>query len=139
MDRRRLACALLLLALACGCAHSVRLKQTPAAKGGEARVRVELTYDRNNTLIIKFNGPEPTVYGASYTRYVAWVAPPDPSPAARDRAINVGQIRVEGGKGDLKTLTPLRKFHFFLTVEERGDAQRPGPQVVFETEKDIDW
>ena len=117
-----------------GCGHNVRLKPLPLAKGGEVTVRVELTYNRNDQLKIKVKAPNPSVYGPNYTRYVAWVATPD-----RARVINVGQIRVENGKGELQTVTPLRKFHLFLTVEEQGDVLQPGPQVVFEAPKEIDW
>ena len=117
-----------------GCARSVRLKALPAARGGQVSVKVELTYDRNDQLQIKLQAPDPSAYGPNYTRYVAWVATPD-----RAHVINVGQIRVEGGKGALQTLTPLRKFRMFLTVEEQGDVMKPGPLVVFEAEKDIDW
>jgi len=110
------------------------LKPLPLAKGGDVHVRVELTYDRNDRIEIRVQAPEPSAYGPSYTRYVAWVATPD-----RAYVANVGQIRVEGGKGRLLTLTPLRKFWLFLTVEERGDVMKPGPQVVFESPKEIEW
>ena len=117
-----------------GCGRNIRLKPSRLAKGGEVTVRVELTYNRNDRLKIKVKAPNPSAYGASYTRYVAWVATPD-----RARVINVGQIRVENGKGELQTVTPLRKFHLFLTVEEQGDVLQPGPQVIFEAPKEIDW
>ena len=117
-----------------GCGRTVQLKPLPLAKGGEVTVRVELTYNRNDRLKIKVKAPNPSAYGANYTRYVAWVATPD-----RAQVINVGQIRVENGKGELQTVTPLRKFHLFLTVEEQGDVLQPGPQVVFEAPKEIDW
>ena len=117
-----------------GCGRTVRLKPLPLAKGGEVTVRVEVTYNRNDRLKIKVKAPNPSAYGANYTRYVAWVATPD-----RAQVINVGQIRVENGKGELQTVTPLRKFHLFLTVEEQGDVLQPGPQVVFEAPKEIDW
>ena len=120
--------------LLAGCGKTIRLKPLPVAKGGEATVRVELTYNRNDQILVKVSGPEPSAYGSNYTRYVVWVATPD-----RTQVANVGQIRVEGGKGELRTVTPLRKFHLFLTVEEQGDAQKPGPQVVFEAPKEIEW
>lgn len=116
------------------CARKVNLKPLPAAKGGSVAVRVQLTYDRNDQIQIEIKGPEPAAYGASYTRYVAWVVATDNS-----QVINVGQIRVEGGKGRLITITPLRKFRLFLTVEAQGDALKPGPLVVFEAPKEIEW
>ncbi len=126
--------ALLSVLLLAGCGKTMRLKPLPMAKGGEATLRVELTYNRNDQLQVKVRGPEPSAYGANYTRYVVWVATPD-----RAQVTNVGQIRVEGGKGELRTVTPLHKFHLFITVEEQGDALKPGPQVVFEAPKEIEW
>ncbi len=120
--------------LLAGCGKTVKLRSLPVTKGGEATVRVELTYNRNDKLKIKVKAPNPSAYGPNYTRYVAWVATPD-----RAQVINVGQIRVENGKGELETVTPLRKFHLFLTVEEQGDVLQPGPQVVFEAPEEIDW
>lgn len=124
-------CGLMILA---GCARKITLKPLPAARGGKAAVRVELTYDGNDQIAITLDAPEPSAYGASYTRYVAWVAAPDNS-----QVINVGQIRVEGGKGKLVTITPLRKFRLFLTVEAQGDTLKPGSLVVFEALKEIEW
>lgn len=117
-----------------GCSRGVRLKSLPLAQGGNASLKARLTFDRNNLLEVRVEGPEPAAYGRQYTRYVAWVATPD-----RSSAINVGQIRLENGKGRISTLTPLRKFRFFITVEEQGDALKPGPQVVFEAPKEIEW
>lgn len=130
----RIAALLAASVLLSGCSRAVRLRPLAAAKGGEASVRVELTYDRNDKLTIRISGPDPSAYGANYTRYVAWVATPD-----RSHAVNVGQIRMAGNKGEIQTLTPLRKFHFFISVEEQGDVMKPGPLVVFEAGKEIDW
>jgi hypothetical protein len=118
-----------------GCRHDLRLKALPALQGGGgATLRVVLTYDRNNTLEVQLSGVQlAESYGPQHTRYVVWAQP------AGGAAVNVGQVRVEAGKGKLQTLTPFRKFHVFLTVEERGDTQKPGPLVVFHTDKEIEW
>ena len=123
-------CGLLLA----GCARNIKLKPLPATKGGSASVKVELTYNRNDQLTIKLQAPEPAAYGPGFTAYVVWVGTPDGK-----HATNVGRIRVEGGKGQLVTITPLRKFLLFLTVEKEGDVMQPGPQVVYEAPKEIQW
>ncbi len=128
-------CAFVSLCLAlAACSRKVHLKPLPAAKGGSVAVQVQLTYNRNDQIQIDISAPEPAAYGAAYTRYVAWVATPDNA-----QVVNVGQIRVEGGKGRLITITPLHKFRLFLTVEAQGDALKPGPLVVFEAPKEIEW
>lgn len=122
------------LLLSAGCARVAHLKPLPAAKGGRVTVRVELTYNRNDKITIDMQAPPPDTYGPNFTRYVAWVATPD-----RKDVINIGQIRVEGGKGNLITLTPLRKFWLLVTVEERGDVLKPGPLMVFESYRELEW
>ncbi|MBI4460370.1 MAG: hypothetical protein HY648_09975 [Acidobacteria bacterium] len=129
------ALGLALLLLSAGCAKRIRLTALPQAQGGKATARVELTYDRNNTLEIRLeNVPEPSQLNPQYTRYVLWVGTPD-----RQHAVNAGQIRVdESKKAAINTLTPLRHFILFITAEAAGDVTAPGPDVLFQSEE-IRW
>jgi hypothetical protein len=138
LPRRKLVSRFLLLGvvlIASGCTRRMQFAPLPAARGGEATVEVELTYDRNNTLLIEMsNVPDPASLNAAYTRYVLWVATPD-----RQTIVNAGQIRVtEDRSARIQTLTPLRDFILFITAEAQGDAASPGPEVLFETEE-IHW
>lgn len=118
-----------------GCAKRVRFDSFPLARSGSATARIELTYDRNNTLEVKLSEvPVPAEVQANYSRYVLWVATPD-----RQQVVNAGQLRVdEKKKAAIKTLTPLRNFILFITAEPAGDVLTPGPDVVFQT-KEIRW
>ena len=120
---------------AAGCRRELQFSPLPAARGGKATVEVELTYDRNNTLLIEMqNVPDPATLNAAYTRYVLWVATPD-----RQSIVNAGQIRVtEDNSARIETLTPHRDFILFITAEERGEVTSPGPDVLFET-GEIHW
>jgi hypothetical protein len=120
---------LLLAVITAGCAKRVRFRPLTLAGEGMATARVELTYDRNNTLEVKLSGvPEPAALNPGYTRYVLWAATPD-----RLHVVNVGQLRVdEEMNAELNTLTPLRSFILFITAEAAGDVMTPGPDVVFE-------
>jgi len=122
--------SLLALLVSGGCTRRIQFSPRPAAGGGEATVRVVLTYDRNNTLLVEMsNVPDPSSLNPAYTRYVLWVATPD-----RQSVVNAGQIRVmENRSAEMQTLTPLRDFILFITAEARGDAVFPGPDVLFET------
>ena len=121
--------------LTAACSRQIRLATLPLARGGEATVRVELTYDRNNTLRIQLsNVADPSALNPAYTRYVLWVATPD-----RQTTVNAGQIRVdENRRAEMQTLTPLREFVLFITAEARGDVTAPGPDIVFQSEA-IRW
>ena len=128
---KRLLLVALLVLTAGGCKKDIHLRALPSVSGGgKADLRVVLTYDRNNVLTV-------TLTSVHDGRYVVWTVPQGGDHT--NDAVNVGQIRVEGGKGKIATLTPLRKFTLFITTEEKGDARKPGPNVVFQTEKDIDW
>ena len=121
---------LMILAVAgSGCAKQVAFRPTPLAGTGKATAKVELTYDRNNTLEVTLAGvPDPASVNPGYTRYVLWAATPD-----RQHIVNIGQLRVnETRNAELNTLTPLRNFLLFITVEPSGDVMTPGPDVIFE-------
>ena len=121
--------------LAAGCAKRIRFDSLPLARAGQATARIQLTYDRNNTIQVQLsNVPEPSTLNPSDTRYVLWVATPD-----RQAVLNVGQLRVdENKKAEIQTLTPFRNFLLFITAEPRGDVTAPGPDVVFAT-KELHW
>ena len=117
-----------------GCARRVKFTALPPARSGTANLRVELTYDRNDLLLVKLsNVPDPSELNSKFTRYVLWVATPD-----RRRVINVGQLRVDKNKAEIRTLTPLHRFLLFITAEPSGDVMDPGPDVLFET-KEVNW
>lgn len=132
MKRAAITAACLLLLTACK--RDVRLQALPALKGGNAGIRVVLTYDRNNMLAVQLSGVQaPESFGPQFTRYVVWTEASGAAP------VNVGQIRVANGKGMLQTLTPLRRFGILITVEEKGDARQPGSLEVFRTSKEVEW
>jgi hypothetical protein len=136
MSRTALTLVALATTLAAGgCAKRVRLTALPLARGGQATVRVELTYDRNNALQVQLaNVPPPDTFNPQYTRYVLWVATPE-----RQSVVNAGQLRVDQNrKAEIRTLTPFRSFVLFITAEAHGEAIQPGPDVVFESGK-IQW
>ncbi len=125
---KRLFLLAFLSAATAGCSKDIRLRALPALAGsGHASVRVVLTYDRNNLLTASMSGvPD--------GRYVVWT-----TPAAGGEPVNVGQIRIEGGKGKIETLTPLRKFTVMITAEENGEVRKPGPRLVFQSDREIEW
>jgi hypothetical protein len=127
--------ALLAALLASGCAKRVRFRPLALAGRGTAEAKVQLTYDRNNTLEVKLsNVPEPSALKPEYTRYVLWATTPD-----RQHVVNIGQLRVDQKKtAAIKTVTPLRSFILFITAEAAGDAMAPGPDVIFEAPR-TDW
>ncbi len=130
-----IAALLVLCLLGTACVKKIRFTPSPLARAGEASARIDLTYNRNNTIEVELSKvPDPATLKDTFTRYVLWVATPD-----RQRVVNAGQLRVdENNTADITTLTPLRSFILFITAETRGDAATPGPDIVFETEE-VNW
>ena len=130
-----LTAALATLALAClGCAKRVGFAALPPARSGKATAKIELTYNRNDSLEVKLSGvPDPAAIKSDYTCYVLWVSTPD-----QKNVTNTGRIQVENGKASLITLTPQRKFLLSITAEANGEVTSPGPDVLFQT-KEINW
>ena len=123
------------LMFASGCAKRISFNSLPLAGAAKAVVRVELTYNRNDTLEVKVsNVADPSILNPSFTRYVLWMATPD-----RQYITNIGQLRVdEKRRAEINTLTPFRKFILFITAEPNGEVTAPGPDILFQT-PEIDW
>ena len=129
------AIALVTFSLFClGCAKRIGFSALPPARSGKALARIELTYNRNDSLVVTLSGvPDPATIKSSYTCYVLWVSTPD-----RKSISNAGRIQVDNGKASLTTLTPQRKFLLLITAESSGDVTSPGSDILFQT-KEISW
>lgn len=68
----------------------------------------------------------PTELGAEFLTYVLWAVSPD------GRAINLGGIPVNNGKGALKTTTQLQTFSLFVTAEPYSTVRQPSEMLVLE-------
>ena len=68
----------------------------------------------------------PTELGAEFLTYVLWAVSPD------GRAINLGGIPVNNGRGVLKTTTQLQTFSLFVTAEPYSVVRQPSEMLVLE-------
>jgi hypothetical protein len=125
---------LLAYMLSCGCAKQVHLDPQRLAQSGVADARIELNYNRNDAITLKLShAPAPESINPAGTCYVLWVATPD-----RRYVINVGRIRVEKGKAQITTSTPLHRFVLLITAETSGEVMTPSHDLLFES-KEIIW
>jgi len=67
-----------------------------------------------------------TKFGLEYLTYVLWAISPE------GRAVNLGEIPVKGGMGQIKTVTDLQTFGLIVTAEPYFAVSQPGDEVVFE-------
>ena len=91
---------------------------------GEAKVEARKA---NIQIEAKFDGMEAaTKFGLEYLTYVAWAVSPE------GRAVNLGEIVLDHGKGHLKAYTDLQTFGMIVTAEPYFAVSQPGNMVVME-------
>lgn len=91
---------------------------------GEARVEGKKT---NIAIDAKFEGMEDaTKFGLEFLTYVLWAVSP------QGRAVNLGEVTLDHGKGRVKAFTDLQTFGLIVTAEPYWAVSQPGNMVVME-------
>jgi len=91
---------------------------------GEAKVQ-----NKGNRIEIeaKFVGfDEATKFGLEYLTYVLWAVSP------QGRAVNLGEVVLKGGAGEVKAITDMQTFGMIVTAEPYFAVTQPGNTVVLE-------
>lgn len=91
---------------------------------GEAKVQ-----NKGNRVEIdaKFLGlDEATKFGLEYLTYVLWAVSPE------GRAVNLGEVVLKGGAGEVKAITDMQTFGMIVTAEPYFAVTQPGNTVVLE-------
>lgn len=91
---------------------------------GEAKIESK----KNNIEIdAKFQGlEESSKFGLEYLTYVLWAVSP------QGRAVNLGELSFDHGKGRLKAFTEMQTFGMIVTAEPYAAVSQPGNTVVLE-------
>jgi outer membrane protein OmpA-like peptidoglycan-associated protein len=91
---------------------------------GEAKVQ-----NKGNRIEIeaRFMGlDEATKFGLEYLTYVLWAVSP------QGRAVNLGEIVLKNGSGEVKAITDMQTFGMIVTAEPYFGVTQPGNTVVLE-------
>jgi len=91
---------------------------------GEARVQ-----NKGNRVEIdaKFLGlDEATKFGLEYLTFVLWAVSPE------GRAVNLGEVVLKNGAGEVKAITDMQTFGMIVTAEPYFAVTQPGNTVVVE-------
>jgi len=67
-----------------------------------------------------------TKFGLEYLTYVLWAVSP------QGRAVNLGEVALDHGKGHVKALTDFQTFGLIVTAEPYSSVTQPGNMVVME-------
>lgn len=91
---------------------------------GEAKVEAKKS---NIQIDAKFEAMEAaTKFGLEYLTYVVWAISPE------GRAVNLGEVVLDHGKGHVKAFTDLQTFGMIVTAEPHSAVTQPGNMVVME-------
>jgi hypothetical protein len=91
---------------------------------GEARVDSKSTHME---IEAKFTGfDEATKFGLEYLTYVLWAVSP------QGRAVNLGEVALKNGSGQVKAITDMQTFGMIVTAEPYFAVTQPGNMVVLE-------
>jgi outer membrane protein OmpA-like peptidoglycan-associated protein len=69
---------------------------------------------------------EATKFGLEYLTYVLWAVSPE------GRAVNLGELVLKGGAGEVKAITDMQTFGMIVTAEPYFAVTQPGNTVVLE-------
>jgi outer membrane protein OmpA-like peptidoglycan-associated protein len=99
---------------------------TELMEGASGEARVESKSNRID-IDVKFEGlDEATKFGLEYLTYVLWAISP------QGRAVNLGEVRLKGGSGQVKAITDMQTFGMVVTAEPYFAVTQPGNMVVLE-------
>jgi hypothetical protein len=127
------AAAAALLAALAGCATGPRLSSVPAFSKAKGNVKFHTTLYSGTRIFVRIeNLKEPEKLDPPGYTYVAWVQSDREAPPQ-----NVGALLLDVDlNGQLRTVTALHEFEFFVTVEPSGDAPQPTGPPLFWIHKD---
>ena len=91
---------------------------------GEAKIEAKKT---NVEIDAKFQGLEDSSkFGLEYLTYVLWAVSP------QGRAVNLGELALDHGRGHIKTFTDMQTFGMIVTAEPYSAVSQPGNTVILE-------
>ena len=104
----------------------VPLRGTGLMSQGTGEANVE---NKGNRVEIdaKFqNMEDATKFGFEYLTYVVWAVSPE------GRAVNLGELQLKNGNGEVKAMTDMQIFALAVTAEPYFAVSQPGNEVVLE-------
>jgi outer membrane protein OmpA-like peptidoglycan-associated protein len=109
-----------------GGATKIDFGGTELMQGASGEARVQNKGSRTE-IEAKFLGVEDaTKFGLEYLTYVLWAVSP------QGRAVNLGELALKSGSGQVKAITDMQTFGMIVTAEPYFAVTQPGNMVVLE-------
>jgi hypothetical protein len=121
-------------ALTC-CSNSLKFVPSTVVPGAEGTVKVKT--DKNNNYAVNVNVQnlaEPNLLATPKATYVVWMETADHGTQNIGRLTSSQGLFSKARKGSLETVTPYRPIRFFITGEDRADAEYPASETVLTSE-----
>jgi outer membrane protein OmpA-like peptidoglycan-associated protein len=99
---------------------------TELLQGASGEARVDSKSNRME-IEARFTGFEDaTKFGLEYLTYVLWAV------SSQGRAVNLGEVALKNGSGQVKAITDMQTFGMIVTAEPYFAVTQPGNMVVLE-------
>jgi outer membrane protein OmpA-like peptidoglycan-associated protein len=99
---------------------------TELLQGASGEAKVDSKSNRME-IEAKFTGFEDaTKFGLEYLTYVLWAV------SSQGRAVNLGEVALKNGSGQVKAITDMQTFGMIVTAEPYFAVTQPGNMVVLE-------
>src|SRR5580704_9988971 len=99
---------------------------TELMQGASGEAKVESKSNRME-IEAKFQGfDDATKFGLEYLTYVLWAV------SSQGRAVNLGEVALKNGSGQVKAITDMQTFGMIVTAEPYFAVTQPGNMVVLE-------
>ncbi|MFI5094560.1 MAG: OmpA family protein [Candidatus Acidiferrales bacterium] len=104
----------------------IDFQSTELMQGASGEAKVESKSNRME-IEAKFSGFEnATKFGLEYLTYVLWAV------SSQGRAVNLGEVVLNHGSGQVKAITDMQTFGMIVTAEPYFAVTQPGNMVVLE-------
>jgi outer membrane protein OmpA-like peptidoglycan-associated protein len=104
----------------------IYFQRTELMEGASGEAQVDSKKNRVE-IAAKFTGVDAaTKFGLEYLTYVLWAVSP------QGRAVNLGELSLKNGAGEVKAITDMQTFGMVVTAEPYFAVTQPGDIVVLE-------
>jgi len=130
-----LAAFLVLLFFTYSCSHKIGFMPSTMVPAAQGKVKVKKDNNNNYKIAVSLvNLAPPDRLQPPYSTYVVWIE------TTQNGTQNIGQLNSSSGllsktlKANLDAVSPYKPTRLFITAENSGAIQYPGPTVVLSTE-----
>lgn len=117
------------------CSNSLKFVPSTVVPGAEGKVKVKTDKNKNYAVDVNVqNLADPNLLASPKSTYVVWMETADHGTQNLGRLTSSHGLFSKAMKGSLQTVTPYRPVRFFITGEDRADAQYPASETVLTSE-----